>query len=105
MKLALDADKTEKVLKKQAVPLAPHATDATIARVNGEFQITSEKKGKTIDIKETKKLLVQTLNRKWNHKKLEVTLPPEDRTSEDQSSRSEKYQRLPGNIFDRCRWR
>lgn len=75
MKLALDADKTEKVLKKQAVPLAPHATDATIARVNGEFQITSEKKGKTIDIKETKKLLVQTLNRKWNHKKLEVTLP------------------------------
>lgn len=75
MKLALDADKTEKVLKKQAVPLAPHATDAAIARVNGEFQITSEKKGKTIDIKETKKLLVQTLNRKWNHKKLEVTLP------------------------------
>ena len=75
MKLALDADKTEKVLKKQAVPLAPHATDATIARVNGEFQITSAKKGKTIDIKETKKLLVQTLNRKWNHKKLEVTLP------------------------------
>lgn len=75
MKLALDADKTEKVLKKQAVPLAPHATDATIARVNGEFQITSEKKGKTIDIKDTKKLLVQTLNRKWNHKKLEVTLP------------------------------
>lgn len=69
------ADKTEKVLKKQAVPLAPHATDAAIARVNGEFQITSEKKGKTIDIKETKKLLVQTLNRKWNHKKLEVTLP------------------------------
>ena len=46
MKLALDADKTEKVLKKQAVPLAPHATDATIARVNGEFQITSEKKEK-----------------------------------------------------------
>ena len=43
--------------------------------MNGEFQITSEKKGKTIDIKETKKLLVQTLNRKWNHKKLEVTLP------------------------------
>ena len=40
-----------------------------------EKAVSYGKKGKTIDIKETKKLLVQTLNRKWNHKKLEVTLP------------------------------
>lgn len=74
MKLKVDSNKTEKILKKQAVPLATHATDATIERVDGQFQIKDAKKGKTIDIKETIKLIERALNKKWNHKELTIKL-------------------------------
>ena len=63
--LILDYDKAEKVMTERVVPLTDHAEDAQIRREEGEFRITPEKKGRTIDIKGSISVIEQILNERW----------------------------------------
>lgn len=72
--LILDYEKAEKVMTERAVPLADHAEDAQIMREGGEFKITSEKKGRTIDIKGSVSVIEQVLNEEWNYGDITVKM-------------------------------
>lgn len=72
--LTLDYDKAEKVMTERAVPLADHAEDAQIRREEGEFRITPEKKGQTIDIKGSISLIEQLLNEGWDQDAITVKM-------------------------------
>lgn len=72
--LVLDYEKAEEVMTERAVPLADHAEDAQIMREEGEFKITPEKKGQTIDIKGSVSVIEQILNEEWNHEDITVKM-------------------------------
>lgn len=70
----LDEKQAAKTLKKQAVPLAVHAKDATISREGGSFKIEPEVKGKTIDIDASIAAITKKLNGKWKKKAFSIEL-------------------------------
>lgn len=70
----IDEEKVKAVLAEKAQPLENEAENASIRRENGEFIITDEVAGKTVDAEASVKAIEQYLNKKWKRKDGEVTL-------------------------------
>ena len=68
---AVNHEAATEILKEKAVPLANHAVNATITKYSGGFNITTEKEGKTVNIKKTIASLEQFLNEAWDYKNFE----------------------------------
>ncbi len=73
-KMILDKEKAEAVLKEKAVPLAGHAVDATLTRVNGGFEIQEEQEGHTVDVKKSIAAIQEYLNKEWNHEDFRIDM-------------------------------
>ncbi len=72
--LVLDHGKAEEIMKERAVPLTDHAEDAQISHEEGQFRITPEKEGRTIDIKGSVSEIERILNEDWSRGDIAVTM-------------------------------
>ena len=65
-----DSEKLEEILEKETANLTVEAKNASIARVDGEFVITPEVMGHTVDIGATEKLFKEELEKPWEDQNL-----------------------------------
>ncbi len=72
--IVLDEDLATDVMKEQAVPLAKHATDATITWTQAGFRYTKEQVGETVNMDESLSRLTSYLNDDWGHTDLEMSM-------------------------------
>ena len=70
--LVLNEEQVQAFLTEQAVPLANHAVNATIAKSASGFEIQDEKTGETVDVEDTVSKLTEYLNKDWNHKEVSM---------------------------------
>lgn len=70
----VDKEAATAILEEKAIPLANHAVDAKITKYSGGFNITPEKEGKTVDVKETLSSVVKYLNEEWNYQDFQWTI-------------------------------
>lgn len=73
----IDEELCAALISEQAVPLENRATDATISRVNGAFQITEEAPGTMINIEESLAAIEKFLNEEWDYQPAKVALVEE----------------------------
>lgn len=74
MQFSLDKETAQALLKERADTLETKAVNASVSYDNGNFVITDEKDGKTIDLDASVKKIEKYLNEKWDYKTASVTL-------------------------------
>lgn len=62
------------ILNEKAEPLAHHAVDAKITKYSGGFNITAEREGKKVAVKDTIGSLEEYLNREWKYTDFQHTV-------------------------------
>lgn len=70
----LDKKAAAKTINKEAVPLANHAVNASMTKTADGFNITSAKKGETVDIDKSIASVKKKLNQGWDYKDFAVKM-------------------------------
>ncbi len=72
--LYLDRDQAGAVIEERTVSFTNHASDARIEREDGDFKITEEKEGETINIESSIVKIEQMVNESGTHKDISVQM-------------------------------
>lgn len=95
----IDEEIAASVMKEQTKALENGAKDATITRSGGSFVITDGTPGNTIDIEKSLNMLLEHLNKKWDHKNIELTLAQEMSDPKVKKEDLESIQDLLGSFW------
>lgn len=96
---AVDEDVAKVVLEEKTQSLENAAKNATISRSNGGFVIEEGTSGSKIDVEESLKTLLNTLNKDWDYQDIELELTQEMAEPEIKKADLETIQDLLGSFY------